>query len=43
MFFNEKINLFPIGIANSMWSNNILNNTNIYHIAINSHKNIIFQ
>jgi hypothetical protein len=25
-FFNEKINLLPIGIANSMWEHSILNN-----------------
>lgn len=38
-FFNEKINLLPIGIANSMWPHSILNNPNIYNIVINSHKN----
>jgi hypothetical protein len=38
-FFNEKINLLPIGIANSMWPHSILNNPNIYNIAINSKKN----
>lgn len=38
-FFNEKINLLPIGIANSMWAHSILNNPNIYHFVINSKKN----
>ena len=44
-FFNEKMNLLPIGIANSMWSHSILNNPNIYNIAINSEKknNIFFN